>query len=306
MRLTIFTPTYNRRQLLKRTYESLKRQSVKDFEWLIVDDGSTDNTKEQVEKWIREGKLTIRYHYRQNGGKMRAHNFGAKIASAPLFLCLDSDDYLTDTAVEDMLSAYENAGGSYGTSDEEVLEMIEGDDSDGKILGGVVAHKGKSDIELLGSSQFPNVERSSLYNLYLNGFAGETTLMYETRFFRCFPFPEIEGEKYVPEDYIYDKIDSVCELVVLPKIITVCEIVNEGYTDSVLKLKKNNPIAWYLYYEQRSYITPQSVLRIKYLGRYVIYAIRSKKGLSDSKRLTLFDKMQGILFAAFLLIIRKE
>ncbi|MBQ6575790.1 MAG: glycosyltransferase family 2 protein, partial [Lachnospiraceae bacterium] len=76
MRLTVFTPSYNRCGLLARAYESLKKQTVRDFEWLIVDDGSTDMTGKVVEGWIDEGIIPIRYHYRENGGKMRAHNTG--------------------------------------------------------------------------------------------------------------------------------------------------------------------------------------------------------------------------------------
>jgi len=291
MILTIFTPTYNRREMLVRVYNSLLSQTLKGFEWLIVDDGSTDDTADQVKEWVLEEKIPIRYFYRQNGGKMRAHNTGVRLAKGSLFLCLDSDDYLVDTAVEDLVKCYE-------ANKEKEL--------DGKKVSGVVAHKGISETKLLGDNDFPDIEITTLYGLYLKGFKGETTLLFETQVLRKFFFPEIEGEKYVPEDYVYDKIDSVCSLAVLPKIATVCEIVEKGYTDSVKKLRRNNPKAWYLYYEQRSYITPPGMLRIKYLGRYVIYAIRAKKSLSDSKRISAMSKLVGIMYAFLLIITRKE
>ena len=291
MRLTVFTPTYNRRDLLIRAYRSLTRQTLKDFEWLIVDDGSTDATDDLVKEWMDEGLITIRYYYKENGGKMRAHNMGVSKAGAPLFLCLDSDDMLVDTAVFDLLSSY---------------DTVKGEVIDGKRVGGIVAHKGRSKTELLSGVGFPKCDFSTLYGLYLKGFKGETTLMYETDILRQFYFPEIDGEKYVPEDYVYDKIDNVCTLGVLDKIVTVCEIVEEGYTDSVKALRRNNPKAWYLYYEQRSYITPFSILKIKYLGRYVIYAKRSGKGLNDSKRISAFYKLLGMLYASLLIITRKE
>lgn len=291
MQLTVFTPTYNRRELLKRTYDSLCRQTCKDFEWLIVDDGSSDDTESLVNEWIEEDKITIRYKYRENGGKMRAHNTGVELAAAELFLCVDSDDFLVDTAVEELLNCYNSYAGK---------------NIDGIPVGGVVAHKGKSETELLGSSEFPIEEPSTLYGLYLKGFSGETTLMYETALLRRFPFPEIDGEKYVPEDYIYDKIDGVCVLAVLPRIITVCEIVEEGYTDSVSRLKKENPMAWYLYYEQRSEITPTGVLRCKYLGRYVIYARRVGRSVLRNKKIGFFSKIAGFAMAFVLTIIRKE
>ena len=291
MKLTVFTPTYNRRELLARCYESLLRQTNKDFEWLIVDDGSTDDTASLVRDWVIEDKITIRYFFRENGGKMRAHNTGVKLAKAPLFICLDSDDYLIDTAVDDLINYYNEC---------KDLEY------QGKKVRGVVAHKGRSENELLGENDFPKVKVSTLYDLYLKGFKGETTLMYETAVLNNNRFPEIEGEKYVPEDYIYDKIDDVCALAVFPKVITVCEIVEKGYTDSVKNLRRNNPVAWYLYYEQRSAITPFSILKIKYLGRYVIYAKRAKRSLSESKRISVFNKLIGMIYGLFLIIIRKE
>ncbi|MBO4905028.1 MAG: glycosyltransferase family 2 protein [Lachnospiraceae bacterium] len=290
MRLTVFTPTYNRRELLARAYESLKRQTSKDFEWLIVDDGSTDNTDDYVKAWIDEGIVPIRYHYRENGGKMRAHNTGVSLTQTELFMCLDSDDYLTDTAVADMLGAYDSAATA-------------GSD---KPVGGVVAHKGQSETALLGAKEFPDVKTSTLYGLYLKGFSGETTLMYETALLRRFPFPEIEGEKYVPEDYIYDKIDEICVLAVLPRIVTVCEIVNDGYTDSVRKLRRENVNAWYLYFEQRAFITPPGLLRLKYLGRYVIYAKRSHRPVFANSRLGTFNILCGCIYAGFLLLTHRE
>ena len=167
----------------------------------------------------------------------------------------DSDDYLVDDAVEKLIYSAEKAK-------KKVINFA-----------GVIAHKGRSESELLSGVNFPEgIQNTSLYNLYLKGFKGETTILFVTDVIAAFPFPEIEGEKYVPEDYIYDKIDVEYEYIVLDKIITVCEIVSEGYTDSVIKLKHNNPIAFYMYYEQRAIITPVSVLKLKYAGFYVKYA----------------------------------
>ncbi len=291
MRLTVFTPTYNRRELLARAYKSLTVQTSKDFEWLIVDDGSTDGTDDEVKKWIDEGLIPIRYRYRENGGKMRAHNTGVAMCETPLFLCLDSDDYLTPTAVSDLLAAYDDA---------------KKNETENEKIGGVVAHKGCTSEKLLGSSDFPKVERSTLFGLYRAGFAGETTLMYETGLLKRFPFPEIEGEKYVPEDYIYDKIDEVCVLAVLPRIVTVCEITGAGYTKTVKKLRQENVNAFYLYYEQRAFITPPGILKIKYLGRLVIYARRSGRPIFGGSRIAVPWLAAGCIYARFLLLTRRE
>lgn len=291
MRLTVFTPTYNRKELLARAYESLKRQSVRDFEWLIVDDGSTDDTGDVVKKWMDEGSIPIRYIYRENGGKMRAHNTGVENCETDLFVCLDSDDYLTDTAVADLLGAYDDAVKEYSQTAQ---------------IGGVVAHKGSDEATILSGGDFPSGGVSTLYGLYLKGFSGETTLMYRTDILKKYPFPEIEGEKYVPEDYIYDKIDGICVLAVLPKVVTVCVITDEGYTQSVGKLKRENVNAFYLYYEQRAFITPPGILKLKYLGRYVIYAKRSHHPVFNNTRLKTSDVILGCLYGGFLLLFNRE
>ena len=98
--ITVFTPTYNRAYILPRLYKSLLRQTNKQFEWIIVDDGSTDNTEEKVNNWIKENKIKIKYYKQENQGKMIAHNKGVEKSEGELFVCVDSDDYLTDNAIE--------------------------------------------------------------------------------------------------------------------------------------------------------------------------------------------------------------
>src|SRR5699024_7599204 len=108
MTLTIFTPTYNRAYILPKLYNSLVEQSNKDFVWLIVDDGSTDNTKKLVFTWIRENKISIKYYYQKNQGKSIAHNKGVKETDTELFSCVDSDDYLTKDCVEVVMNTWNN------------------------------------------------------------------------------------------------------------------------------------------------------------------------------------------------------
>lgn len=313
MRLTVFTPTYNRKELLKRAYESLKRQTSSDFMWLIVDDGSTDNTKEAVDTFIEEAPFKIEYYYFENGGKMRAHNRGVEKCSTELFMCLDSDDYLSDTAVENLIKAYDEGIKSYDALNEYKALKEKGlnkqnNEKYNEILkqcnceldiAGVIAHKGISKSEIFSGHSFPDIPYSTLYGLYLNGFKGETTIMFRTEVISKFPFPEIDGEKYVPEDYIYDKIDSGFQYVVVPEIITICEIVSEGYTDSVAKLKEKNKEAWYLYYEQRARITPLSLLKIKHAGFYIKFARLCNKNIFDTK-LPLIYILIGLLAEKFI------
>ncbi|NLG03265.1 MAG: glycosyltransferase family 2 protein [Clostridia bacterium] len=286
MLLTIFTPTYNREHLLPRLYHSLLEQTCRDFCWLIVDDGSLDHTRELVEQWQHEGNLKITYIYQSNGGKMRAHNTGVRHADTELFLCVDSDDYLSKTAVDVVIEKW----------------CREKDDN----KSGIVAHKGKSENELLSGMPFPLSGSSTLYGLYLHGFQGETTLVFRTKILKENLFPEIEGEKYVPEDYIYDKIDRNYQLLILPEILTICEIVEAGYTANVRKLREDNPHAWYLYYKQRAEITPFSILKLKYVSYYWIYAGFVSEKIFKNTELSSVMILAGLPGALVLKILNKR
>ena len=109
--LTIFTPTYNRAHTLKRTYESLCRQTCNDFEWLIIDDGSTDNTKGLVNTWIADNVLSIRYIYQENGGLYTGYNTAYANITTELCVCIDSDDFMPDNAVELIIGHWSKYGG---------------------------------------------------------------------------------------------------------------------------------------------------------------------------------------------------
>ena len=102
--LTVFTPTYNRAYLLPKLYRSLCDQTNKDFIWLIIDDGSIDNTEEIISQWIFEDKIDIKYHYKDNGGMHTGHNLAYKVIETELNVCIDSDDFMPDNAVELILT----------------------------------------------------------------------------------------------------------------------------------------------------------------------------------------------------------
>ena len=108
--LTVFTPAYNRAHTIGRTYESLCRQTCQDFEWLVIDDGSSDHTKELVEGWIKENKIPIRYIYQNNQGMHGAHNTAYRNIHTELNTCIDSDDYMPDDAVEKIISFWNQYG----------------------------------------------------------------------------------------------------------------------------------------------------------------------------------------------------
>ena len=245
--LTIFTPTYNRRDLLTTAYTHLLSQTSQDFVWLIVDDGSTDGTGELVQQWIAEDRIRIRYVYQQNGGKMRAHNRGVELCDTELFVCVDSDDYLVEDAVENIVEIWDNR---------------KRDD-----LAGLVGYKGQNSRETMQGESFPaQVEESTLGGLYKAGFFGETTLIYRTDVLKRHQFPEFPGEKFVPEAVIYDEIDAEYKLSVVPRVFTISRYQPEGLTRNIGRLREKNPQGWLYYYQRRMEREPKGILRYKYIA----------------------------------------
>ena len=108
--LTIFTPTYNRAHTLPRVYESLKAQTCRDFEWLVVDDGSTDSTKDLVQGWIGEGSIPVKYLYKENGGLYTGYNAAYAAIETELNVCIDSDDAMPPDAVEKIVRIWKEKG----------------------------------------------------------------------------------------------------------------------------------------------------------------------------------------------------
>jgi len=224
--ITIFTPTYNRAYCLKGAYESLLRQTNDSFIWLIVDDGSTDGTKELVNTWIIENKIEIEYVYQENAGKMVAHNLAAKRCQTELFVCLDSDDQLTDTAVEEIISYWDKHK----------------DDRDD--LLGIIAPK--TIINEVGEIiRTPRIPENIIYTtgsgLYQKGYRGETAMVFRTEILRNYPFPVQEGEKFISEVSAYDAMDEKYVMITYNHPLMKCEYREDGYSNNLLKVNVANP-----------------------------------------------------------------
>ena len=230
-RFTIFTSTYNRAYTLPNLYSSLCCQTCKDFEWLIVDDVSTDETESLVGGWIDENKLfIIRYLKKENGGKPRAINFGIQYAHAPYFFMVDSDDVLLPEAVEKM------------------CHWVDEIDKKEDFIG-VGAAKGYSDGSYLkgtapkvneyGFIDATNLQRS-LYNLDV-----DMCEAYKTSVFKKFPMAEWPEEKFAPEQIALNEIALAGYKLRWHKdIIYVCEYRNDGLTKNSKRLEKHNPMGY--------------------------------------------------------------
>lgn len=221
--LTIFTPAYNRAHTLPRTYESLCAQDCKDFIWLIVDDGSTDNTSKLVKEWKgKENGFEIQYIYKENGGMHTAHNTAYENIHTELNVCIDSDDRMPLGAVGKIKKTWElirNSGyaGIIGLDS----------DFDGNIIG-----KG-----------FPNgVIDTTLGGYYAAGGAGDKKIVYRTDVINSVPeYPVFPGEKYVGLAYKYTLIDQKFRLFVLNEILCEVEYQSDGSSKTMWKQYLNNP-----------------------------------------------------------------
>jgi len=183
MKITVFTPTFNRAYIIENLYRSLQRQTLRDFEWLVVDDGSTDNTEEVFRKWqAEETSFPIRYYKKENGGKCRAINYGVDLAQGDLFFNVDSDDYLTDDALEKV--AKWEAGLSHD-----------------KRFCGVVGNLGTSETETPNTPWPQPFRDASLLERYAeyceHPIDGERAWVFYTDVQRKYKYPEFEGERFL-------------------------------------------------------------------------------------------------------------
>ncbi|MBQ9082386.1 MAG: glycosyltransferase [Clostridia bacterium] len=232
---TVFTPTYNRAYILPKLYESLCAQTHKDFEWLIVDDGSTDETEALILLWQKNvNGFEICYTKKENGGKPRAINTGVVLARGEYFFMVDSDDYLKPDAVEKMAKWVEEI--------KECENFI-----------GVGAAKGYPDGTYLkgmppmvnedGFVDATNLERN-LYNL-----DADMCEAYRTEIFRKFPMAEWPGEKFAPEQIALNEIALAgYKLRWHPDIVYICDYLEDGLTKGSRQLEKNNPMGYAMMY----------------------------------------------------------
>ena len=221
--ITVFTPAYNRAHTLPRTYESLCQQDCKDFIWLIVDDGSSDNTAELVKEWQSKDKgFEIRYIYKENGGMHTAHNAAYDNIDTELNVCIDSDDCLAENAVKKILEKWNEV----------------------KDLGyaGLIGLDADLDGNLIGKGFPENSNETTLTGYYASGGFGDKKLVYRTDIINKYPpYPVFEGEKYVALAYKYRLIDQDYKLAVTNEVLCNVEYQADGHSTGMWKEYLRSP-----------------------------------------------------------------
>lgn len=227
-RITVFTPTYNRAYIIEKLYRSLQRQTFRDFEWLIVDDGSSDNTEEVIAAWQQEGNdFPIRYYKKENGGKCRAINYGVDLAKGKLFFNVDSDDYLIDDALE------------------KIDRWERGLSKDGKYCG-VVGNLGTSPTETPNTPWPEPYRDASMLERYEEAcdhpIDGERAWVFYTEIQRKYKYPEFEGENFITPAVAWNRMAHDGYLVrIYDDIIWIYEYHPDGLTASGNKRFINRP-----------------------------------------------------------------
>ena len=222
-KITLFTPTYNRAYILDVLYRSVQRQTYRNFEWIIMDDGSTDNTEELVRSWMKEpNDFPIRYYKVPNGGKCRAINKGLDLAQGELFFIMDSDDYLTDDSLETVVKWETTIAGKPGYC-------------------GVAGNRGSSPTET------PNTSIESMYGKgvnYIDEYAfvrypeytdkvidGERAGVWYTEIHRKYKYPEFEGENFLTPCIPWNRMSNDgYKIRIFQDIIWICEYREDGLT----------------------------------------------------------------------------
>ena len=189
---TVFTPTYNRARTLHRVWESVKAQTFRDFEWLVVDDGSTDNTRELVEGWAKEADFPVRYVWQPNQHKKVAFNRAVREARGELIIALDSDDSCVPEALERLLWHWNNIPASERSQFTAVTGLCM--DENGQLVG-----------DRLPGGKW--IDSTGIEIMHRWRVRGEKWGFQRTAVLKQFPFPE-DVPGLIPEGYIWSQLDQ--------------------------------------------------------------------------------------------------
>lgn len=275
--ITVFTPTYNRVYLLNNAYKSLLLPTKIAFEWIIVDDGSTDATETLVHQFISENKIPIQYIRQENKGKHFAINRGVAAAKGELFLILDSDDVLPEGALDVVYEKF--------LEHQNVVNF-----------GGVAGRKAYFDNSIVGGkSDFIELFSNALDIRYKRGLKGDLAEVFKTSVLKEFPFPEIENERFCPEALIWNRIAQKYQLLYFHTIIYNCEYRSDGLTARIVKIRMTSPIASMLTYSELASFDVPFKEKIKAIINYWRFSFNSSQSfITKLKRVNLLYSFIGL------------
>lgn len=289
--LTVITTTFNRAYCLHQVYESLKRQTSDDFIWLIVDDGSTDNTKDVVNQWISEGAIEIEYCYKPNGGMHTARNVAYEKVHTLLNIIIDSDDWMTDNAVE-LIVAFWNQHGS-------------------DCYSGIISNNISTKGELIGSPLPKSIKSCQCHELFQKyGVKGDKKLIFRSELTRKFPYPEFPGEKFYPASYKFRLLDQEYEMLLMEEYTCVVDYNEDSMTYDKFAQYKNccNGFAHYRNEMIRLSNNPKYIIRqmIHYIAESKMSGNLNIINSSSKPVYAFFCYPIGILYYYYLMNTRRK
>jgi glycosyltransferase involved in cell wall biosynthesis len=259
MQVTVLTPTYNRAHTLKRLLKSLEKQTYKDFCWLVVDDGSLDNTKDLISTFRENSTVPIRYIYKENGGKHTAINKGVCNITTELTFIVDSDDYLTDNAIKTICTLWEKY-------------------KENKSIGGIWFLNSSINGKIIGD-KFPEDEYVGNYvkDIINNKLKGDKATVYLNSALKQFMSPVYEGEKRVATGVVHKRISEMYNIILSNKPIYICDYQEDGLTNAGVAWRIKNPLGGMA--NSKAFFTKDVLfsIRLKKLILYITYSFFSKQ-----------------------------
>lgn len=283
MKLTIFTPTYNRAYILAELFKSLQKQNSKNFEWLIVDDGSTDNTSDLVNNWIKNSPFKIKYIFQENQGKHIAINTALANASSDYFMTVDSDDRLLEDAIKTILEKH---------------DLIKN-----KFEIAIIAscHRKKNSTVLQSNKPIPrdnmimtSWERKNRYNI-----RGEFSYIIKTSVAKEFPYPAFPGEKFCRESLVYRRIEQKYKSLYINKPLVESEYLEDGLTSNIKKMINGSPKGIILSLKEAIKFAPSNKEKQHAINDYW-------KFIRNNKKYTFEEKARNIPLFKLILVILKN
>lgn len=268
MRVSVVTPTYNRAHLIERVFHSLANQSIKDFAWYIIDDGSDDNTKSVVDGFIEVSDFPIYYYYKNNSGKTRSLNYISNYLESEFTLVFDSDDWCDKNAIERFLYTWDRIKNNQEFCSISALKYY----NSGKVVG----------------DDYSSVKISDYIERYNSLIKGDKWEFIRTDLFKEYSYPEIEGETYIAPSYTWISMARKYKTYFLNEKLSMIEYQIDGISKNNIKFRCGNPIGSMLVYYQYYSVSHSFWLKLKSSINYFRFHFRTSNKESIFSCLNMF------------------
>ncbi len=274
MKISVITPTYNRKDTLGKLYNSILNnlQCDIEIEWLIMDDGSTDGTEEYIQKFKEEKKICIKYYKQENQGKMKAINNLVPYADSDFLVECDSDDYFTENAFKTIKNNC-------------ILKE--------KIYAYVFL-KSNEKNEIIGNEFKSNNFKSKMFDLYYKqGINGDKALVYNTKIRKQYKYKIEEGENFSTEARLHHEIDEKYDVLCFNEIVMICKYQEDGYSKNIKNIFKKNPNGYFKFFEEmlkKDFSGVKWEKRIYIIKHYILFKYLSKQKM-DLRKTSFVNKL---------------